>query len=102
MKQLIFLLIILSFTPAEGADKAEKVVKKPATAEKSSGAGKTKKNVTFRKTQEVNFDGSDIDGQVRSPDGAYLLQKRGVHFMPLYKVNNQFEKNILESVEYLR
>ncbi|MBX3021690.1 MAG: hypothetical protein KF799_08455 [Bdellovibrionales bacterium] len=62
----------------------------------------TKKKVTYRKTQEVNFDETGIDGQVRSPDGAYLLQKRGVQFLPLYKVNNQFEKNMLESVEYLR
>lgn len=69
----------------------------PAMAEE-----KGKKKVTYRKTQEVNFDETDIDGQVRSPDGAYLLQKRGVQFIPLYKVNNQFEKNILESVEYLR
>ena len=60
------------------------------------------KKVQYRKTQEHNFDETDIDGQVRSPDGAYLLQKRGVPFLPLYKVNNQFEKNILESVEYLR
>ena len=62
----------------------------------------SKKKVSYRKTQEVNFDGSDIDGQVRSPDGAYMLQKRGVQFLPLYKVNDQFEKNILDSVEYLR
>lgn len=61
-----------------------------------------KKNVTYRKTQEHNFDETDIDGQVRSPDGAYLLQKRGVQFIPLYQVNNQFEKNILESVDYLK
>jgi hypothetical protein len=60
------------------------------------------KKKVYRKTQSVNFDETDIDGQVRSPDGAYLLQKRGIQFMPLYKVNNQFEKNILESVEYLR
>ncbi len=65
-------------------------------------ADEGKKKTSTRKTQEVNFDETDIDGQVRSPDGAYLLQKRGVQFMPLYKVNNQFEKNILESVEYLR
>ncbi len=63
--------------------------------------GKTKKKVEYRKTQEVSFDDADIDGQVRTPDGAYLLQKRGVQFMPLYKVDNQFEKNILDSVEYL-
>lgn len=65
-------------------------------------AEESKKKVSYRKTQSVNFDETDIDGQVRSPDGAYLLQKRGIQFMPLYKVNNQFEKNILESVEYLR
>lgn len=85
MKILVFTMISLSLSLAcfaEGKD--------------------AKKKVTYRKTQEVNFDGSDIDGQVRSPDGAYLLQKRGVQFIPLYKVNNQFDKNILESVEYLR
>ena len=60
------------------------------------------KNVKYSKTQQVNFEDQDIDGKVNSPDGAYLLQKRGVQFLPLYKVNNQFEKNILESVEYLR
>ena len=60
------------------------------------------KKVSYRKTQEVDFESQDIDGQVRSPDGAYLLQKRGVRFLPLYKVNTQFEKNVLESVEYLR
>lgn len=68
----------------------------------TSQAAEKKKNVTYRKTQEHNFDETDIDGQVRTPDGAYLLQKRGVQFLPLYKVNNQFEKNILESVEYLK
>ncbi len=89
MRHLICLIITLSF------------VSKAEGAEKSKATGGTKKKVEYRKTQEVNFDGSDIDGQVRSPDGAYLLQKRGVQFMPLYKVDNQFEKNILESVEYL-
>ena len=60
------------------------------------------KKVQYRKTQEVDFESADIDGQVRAPDGAYLLQKRGVRFLPLYKVSNQFETNVLESVEYLR
>ena len=58
------------------------------------------KKVTYRKTQEVNFDGSDVDGQVRNPDGAYLVQKRGVDFVPLYKVRKNFDDNIRESVEY--
>lgn len=67
-----------------------------------SSADAADKKVSYRKTQDVNFEATDIDGQVRTPDGAYLLQKRGVRFLPLYKVNDQFEKNILESVEYLR
>lgn len=83
MKYLILILALLTFTVPGGADEG-------------------KKKVTYRKTQAVNFEDTDIDGQVHSPDGAYLLQKRGVQFIPLYKVNNQFEKNILESVEYLR
>jgi hypothetical protein len=88
MRYLIALLTLLAFSSTSIAADAPKA--------------ETKKKVTYRKTQEVNFDETDIDGQVRSPDGAYLLQKRGVQFLPLYKVNNQFEKNILESVEYLR
>ena len=50
--------------------------------------GKAGKKVVYRKTQAVSFDGSDVDGVVRSPDGAYLLKKRGVKFVPLYKVNS--------------
>ena len=56
----------------------------------------------FRKTQKVNFDGSSIDGQVRTPDGAFLNQKRGVKFIPLYNVKKQFDRGIRSSVEYLR
>lgn len=105
MKSLKFALMFvlvggLQLARAESSEAAKKDTRKVAGAE-SKGEGK-KKSTSFRKTQEVNFDETDIDGQVRSPDGAYLLQKRGVQFLPLYKVNNQFEKNILESVEYLR
>lgn len=60
------------------------------------------KKVTYKKTQDVSFDGSDVDGQVRNPDGSYLLQKRGIDFMPLYKVRSSFDENIKESFEYLR
>lgn len=60
------------------------------------------KTKNARKTQEVNFDGADIDGVVRSPDGAYLVQKRGVEFVPLYDVKKKVDHNIKESVEYLR
>lgn len=60
------------------------------------------KKVQYRKTQEVNFDGSDVDGQVRNPDGAYLVQKRSIDFMPLYKVKKNFDDSLKDSVEYLK
>lgn len=56
----------------------------------------------YQKTQEVTFDGSEVDGVVRSPDGAYLVQKRGVKFVPLYEVKKQFDRGIKESVNYLQ
>lgn len=60
------------------------------------------KKVEYRKTQKVDFDGAQIDGEARSPDGAYLHQKRGVDFLPLYKIRKQFDKDIKNSVEHLR
>lgn len=65
------------------------------------GFSQNKKKV-YKKTQEVNFESTDIDGLVRSPDGAYLNQKKGIKFLPLYKVEKTFDKEIKSSVEYLR
>jgi hypothetical protein len=61
-----------------------------------------KKKTSFRKTQEVSFDGADVDGLVRSPDGAYLHQKKGIKFLPLYKVDKTFDRDIKSSVDYVK
>jgi hypothetical protein len=68
----------------------------------SAGFIHAEKKITYRKTQDVNFDEANIDGEARSPDGSYLHQKRGMKFLPLYKVRKTFDTNIKESVEYLR
>jgi hypothetical protein len=60
------------------------------------------KKVQYRKTQDVNFDAMDVDGQVRIPDGAYVVQKRVIEFLPLYKVRRNFDENIKESVDYVK
>lgn len=57
---------------------------------------------SYTKTQKIDFDSTDVDGLVRSPDGAYLSQKKGIKFLPLYKVDKMFDKKIKNSVEYLR
>lgn len=60
------------------------------------------KQSKYKKTQEVSFDGQDIDGQSRSPDGAYVNPQKGIKFMPLYKLDKKLEKSIKESVEFVR
>jgi len=64
--------------------------------------GATKKKVLSRKTQNVNFEADTVDGKGVSPDGAYLVQKRSVDFVPLYKVRQQLDENIKASTDYLK
>ncbi|MFZ4404323.1 MAG: hypothetical protein ACOYOK_09510 [Pseudobdellovibrionaceae bacterium] len=60
------------------------------------------KNKTTRKVQEVNFGEMNIKGTVRNPDGAFLVQKRGIKFLPLYDVQKDMDKRIRESEQYVR
>lgn len=60
------------------------------------------KSKNVRKVQEVNFAEVDLKGTVRNPDGAYLVQKRGLKFMPLYEVQKDMDLKIRESVQYIR
>ena len=64
----------------------------------SMGFAKTR---TVRKVQEVNFGDMNLKGTIRNPDGAYLVQKRGVKFMPLYDVQKDMDSRIRESALYL-
>ncbi|WP_413560980.1 hypothetical protein [Bdellovibrio sp. HCB209] len=59
------------------------------------------KSKTVRKVQEVNFGDMNLKGTVRNPDGAYLVQKRGIKFMPLYDVQKDMDGRIRESALYL-
>lgn len=57
---------------------------------------------TVRKTQEVNFAEMGLKGTIRNPDGAYLVQKKGIKFLPLYEVQKNFDGRIRETSQYLR
>lgn len=67
-----------------------------------TGYAQERKRTSAPRTQEIRFDGSDVDGTARTPDGAFLRPQRGVRFMPLYQVDHQFDREIKNSVEYLR
>lgn len=59
------------------------------------------KQRTVRKVQEVNFGEMNLKGTIRNPDGAFLVQKRGIKFMPLYDVQKDMDSRIRESALYL-
>ena len=60
------------------------------------------KTKTVRSVQEVNFGEMSLKGTIRNPDGAYLVQKRGIKFLPLHDVQKDMDDKIRESVQYVR
>lgn len=60
------------------------------------------KKKTIRKVQEVNFAEMNLKGTFRNPDGAYLVQKRGIKFLPLYEVNKDMDARIRDSSFYVK
>ena len=59
---------------------------------------KTKKT---RQVQEVNFSEMNLKGTIRNPDGAYLVQKRGIKFIPLHDVQKDLDQRIRETALYI-
>lgn len=60
------------------------------------------KTKVSRKVQEVNFGEMNLKGTIRNPDGAFLVQKRGIKFLPLYDVQKDMDGRIRESSLYLK
>lgn len=60
------------------------------------------KKKIVRKVQEVNFSEMSIKGTIRNPDGAFLVQKKGIKFMPLVDVQKNMDKKIREASFYVR
>lgn len=52
--------------------------------------------------QKINFDETDVNGRVRQPDGSYIVQKKGVEFIPLYKIKEDFNQQVESSVDYIK
>lgn len=66
-----------------------------------TGASALAKKTKARSVQEVNFGEMDLKGTVRNPDGAYLVQKKGIKFLPLHEVQKDVDKKIRETSLYI-
>ena len=59
------------------------------------------KTTKVRSVQEVNFSEMNLKGTIRNPDGAYLVQKKGLKFMPLHDVQKDMDGKIRETSLYI-
>lgn len=66
-----------------------------------NSSAQTKRKVA-RKVQEVNFGEMSLKGTVRNPDGAFLVQKKGLRFLPLHDVQKDMDEKIREASFYVR
>lgn len=54
-----------------------------------------------RAVQEVNFAEMSLNGTIRNPDGAYLVQKKGIKFLPLHDLQKDVDMKIRETSLYI-
>ena len=55
-----------------------------------------------KKRQTIDLEGVEIDGEVRTPTGDYVLQKSNTNFLPLYEKKREMNKEIKKTVHFLR
>lgn len=55
-----------------------------------------------KKRQTIDLDGADIDGEIRTPTGDYVLQKSNKNFLPLYEKKREMNREIKKTVHFLR
>ena len=59
-------------------------------------------SVRYKKKTEIDFEDVSVDGELKKPHGAYLLDKRQSSFNPLIKLKADFNKEMIESVTQIR
>ena len=65
-------------------------------------SGEGDRRIIYRATTEIDFDDVSVEGELKKPTGAYLLDKRRGNFNPLIKIRENFDDEILRSVDEVR
>lgn len=71
-------------------------------AEESNVVDEDGKKVRYRATTEINFEGVDVEGEIKKPAGSYLLDRKRSKFSPLIKFRTDFDKEMLQSVDEIK
>ena len=59
-------------------------------------------DVRYKKKTEIDFEDVSVDGELKKPHGAYLLDKRQSSFNPLIRMKTDFNPEMIESVNQIR
>ena len=70
----------------------------PAIAQESDSAPE----VRYKKRTEIDFEDVSVDGELKKPHGAYLLDKRQSSFNPLIRLKENFNEEMVNSVNQVR
>ena len=60
------------------------------------------RRIVYKKKTEIDFEDVDVEGDLKKPHGAYLLDRRRGNFNPLIKIRTDFNDQILRSVDEVR
>jgi hypothetical protein len=74
----------------------------PALAQEDEETSAGEGNVRYRKKTEIDFEDVLVDGELKKPHGAYLLDKRQSSFNPLIRMKEDFNTEMIESVNQIR
>ena len=57
------------------------------------------KDVVYKKDQVINFEGLDVQGEIKKPQGAYLLERKKSNFSPLIKFRQNWDEEAMDSLD---
>ena len=64
--------------------------------------GEAEADVRYKKKTEIDFEDVSVDGELKKPHGAYLLDKRQSSFNPLIRLKENFNEEMVNSVNQIR
>jgi hypothetical protein len=73
-----------------------------AFAQEETKADSDNPNIRYRSRTEIDFEDVSVDGELKKPHGALVLDKRQTAFNPLIQMKADFNQEMVESVNQVR
>ena len=58
--------------------------------------------IQYKKKTEIDFEDVKVEGTLKRPHGSYILDKRGSSFNPLIKLKENWDQEMIDSVNQVR